>query len=204
MANRLYLAVLIIVLTVLALLWAKSCADKHGETPKISPIVQHDLDSLAVTRPIVDAHRDSVLLQVKRDSIARVDAERRARLASLDAAASKHRADSLAALAQTADEWKAAHDERAREAAHWHDVAVDDSTALENEKAAHARTRLLLSDEMHRRVHLEDVTVPGLQHDIAKLQHPCKFGFIPCPSRTVVGVISAAAGYVAGQMIPAR
>lgn len=191
---------LIVAATCLALL----AHNKWGEdqTTKVSPRTQHDLDSLANTRPVHDTRRDSILLRVKEDSLKRVRAQRKADSLERDALAQRQRADSLAQVASTAEEWKTAHDEREKEARSWEEKAAQKDTALTLEIQSHSRTRFLLAEETARRVHLETVTVPNLLGDIAKLEKPCKVAFIPCPNRTLIGVVSAVGGVIIGSKIP--
>lgn len=202
--KRIVWVVVAVVAGLLILSWAKSCADRSGEEPKIPPQVQRDLDSLQITRPTHNAAVDSALMRARRDSIARVQAQREAARAQADARESRRVADSIAAVAQSVEQWKAAHDARQKEAVKWEQTASQKDIALQKEISAHSETRRALTLETTRRVHLETVTIPGLTETIARLEKPCKVGFIPCPSRTVVGIISAGSGYLLGQALPAR
>lgn len=203
MTRRMYQAMAVLLVLAVALLAAKSCADGHGAQPKIPPPVRRDLDSLAMTRPAHEAEQDSLRARAQRETDARVLAQHRADALATSARTIQHRADSLAALAQTAEQWHAAHDARQQEAESWHRTADERDVALQHEIVAHARADSGWTAERARRIHLETVTVPGLERAIAKLEQPCRVAFIPCPPRAVVGVIGAVGGYVLGNVLPA-
>lgn len=194
----------VLALVLIAGLFLLECNPTAPE-PKIPPVVQADIDSLRITRPMHDAARDSALARARQDSIIRVDAQRRAARAEASAMAARRLADSLAAAAQSAEEWKAAHDQREAEARRWEQTANEKEKALQAEVASHAETSIALGLELGRRLHLETVTVPNLQLTIAELEKPCKvIGPIPCPSRKVVAVVSAGLGAYAGYKLATR
>lgn len=186
---------------VLLLVAMKSCADRRGATSKIPAALQNDLDSLRLTRPAHETRQDSLLAVVRHDSVVRARLERDAAQSAADARAAKSRADSMAAVAVSAEQWRATHDERKLEADKWHRAADSNGTALQVEKDAHAATKLQLSDERARRLHLETVTIPGLNKAIAALEKPCRVGPLPCPSRTVIGITTLGGGLVLGRVL---
>lgn len=186
----------------IALATAKSCADRHDTAPKITPAHQRDLDSLGVTRPMFDSIMTARQARITKDSLARVRAQALANAAEQRARMAQHRADSLAVIADSTDDWRQAYEQRTVEARDWEVTAAQRDTALQKEKAAHDTTRMALRDSEKRRQHLELVTIPGLQRDIARLEQPCRLGFIPCPSRTVTGVLAMAGGVALGYMAP--
>lgn len=169
---------------------------------KIPPDLQVTLDSMGRTQLAHDLMQDSLTQLQRQDSILRAAEQLRAQMAASRARLQKMTADSLAAMAQTADEWHAAHDARAKEAQEWQASAAAKDSALTLEIAAHARTKFQLTEETKRRVELETVIVPGLRETIASLEKPCRVArYIPCPSRTVTGLLGAGLGYAAGQQV---
>jgi hypothetical protein len=191
--------------------------------PKIDPKTQRSLDSLALTAQQFKMQRDSLLLHIKHDTILSITYQHDAAVANQSAERSRasavaagKRADALAkeaaaahTAADSAAKYHAALDERTRE----RDtllvaVAAKDSAykaqvaATAKEHSAFVNLSTAYGADTTRRVALERVNA-GLVKDIARLQQPCKLiGLVPCPSRTVTGLISAGVGYLAGRKGP--
>jgi hypothetical protein len=208
------LAGLVIIFLVIAFA-VKSCAP--APRPKIDPKTQKSIDSLDATKPGFEKQKDSLITVVKHDTIfakaadkASAEANTRAERSRASAVASGKRADSLAAVARAhADSallWRNAYEQRTMQADTLTRTVAEKDSALTAEHAAFlheqdARIGLgrLFGADTLRRLAIEKVN-KGLEDDIKKLQQPCRIvGPIPCPSRTVVGLLSATLGAVAGR-----
>lgn len=198
------LALVSIIAVALLLAWLfKSC--QREPPPKIPVKTQRTIDSLQNTKTTFDSSQTAGKQKVARDTTRAVTHHAAAVQAEASANFSKLTADSLAvtaAHAKTADSaaaaWKDAYDARTREAEQWHAAAVRNDSAYQAERDARiAAVSLWAADTLRRHV-TEQVNL-DLRKAIDKLQQPCKIiGPIPCPSRTVTMVLSAAAAGTAG------
>src|SRR5690348_5585112 len=128
--RRLIGVVFFAVIALVALVQMKSCTDKAGQSPKIPVIVQRELDSLRLFRRSYDSAQTADSIRRVQDSVARVAAQQQAVVAERSARQARKRADSLAQSAETAAEWKAAHDQRQEEAVQWELTAERTKLAL--------------------------------------------------------------------------
>jgi hypothetical protein len=211
----------LLALGVILVLWMGRCSPTPG--PKIDPKTQHSLDSLALTAQQFKAQRDSLLLHVKHDTILSITYQHDAAVANqaaersrANAVAAGKRADALAqeaaaarTAADSATKYHAALDERTRERDTLLVTVTQKDSAYRAQLAATAKEHSAFVNlstaygaDTSRRVALERVNA-GLVADIARLQQPCKLiGPVPCPSRTVTGLLSAGLGYLAGRKGP--
>lgn len=139
---------------------------------------QRRSDSLAITKPIDRALIDS--------SNARITVRGRATSAAeARASRNRHLADSLAAIADSAQKWHEAYVARDAE-------AIDLRLAVANLKADTVDLRQQLRIVNQRLLTYEDVN-RGLSRDIEHLQH-CKIArLINCPSRIQTAAMAAVA-----------
>jgi hypothetical protein len=163
----------------------------------ISPAHKKTTDSLATTKPAFDAHKDSVLAQVARDTVevARyvkesADAERRAGDAG-------RRADSLAELNSN---WQAAYEQRTEQVVDLKVSLAKKDSAWKDERSARLRVEGLYGADTTRRIALERLA-DGLRKDLAAAERPCRIvGPIPCPNRRTSAVGGLLLGGIASRM----
>lgn len=149
-------------------------------------------DSLRITKPIDQALIDSAQARIVAREPSSAAADRAARSAQERANRERRRADSLAAIASTADEWRAAHDSRAIENGELRTAIVEKDKTIFNLKADTTDLRLQLGIVNKRLKTTEDVN-EGLIEDLAKARR-CKIvGLVNCPSRIQTAALTAVA-----------
>lgn len=147
-------------------------------------------DSLAITKPIDQALIDSSNARIAARAGSSAAADRAVKTAQERAARERRRADSLAAVAKTADEWKAAYDARSSENADLRTAVLGKDKTIFNLKADTTDLRLQLGIVKKRLKTTEDVN-EGLVEDLAKARR-CKIvGLINCPSRIQTAALTA-------------
>jgi PBP1b-binding outer membrane lipoprotein LpoB len=188
--------VVILALAIAFLLKGCGTPDK----PKIDTKTQKSIDSLNATKPQFEKTKDSIITVVVHDTIRAAAVDRAANQTVARAQVAEHRADSLAAVAQQHSDsailWHNAYDARTVEADTLRKAVAQKDSAFQAERLAFVNLSALYGADTLRRIATEKVNL-GLQNDIKKLQQPCTvpgtFGKIPCPSRTVTLVLTAAA-----------
>lgn len=194
-----------LVVVILLVAWAlKSC--EAPDHPKIPPQDQTTLDSLKRTDSSFHRQQDSIITIIIHDTVKANAVNASAEKSKANAAVIGRQADSLAKLAEVAKtaadsarEYHNAFDARTRERDTLLVTIVKKDSTLRVERAVASGWRDLYVADTARRVATEDIN-RRLQRDIARLDTPCRIvGPIPCPSRTVVGVVSAVAGVLAGR-----
>lgn len=147
-------------------------------------------DSLRITKPVDQALIDSSQARIVAREPSSAAADRAARSAQERANRERRRADSLAAIASTADEWRAAHDSRVIENGELRTAIVEKDKTIFNLKADTTDLRLQLGIVQRRLKTTEDVN-EGLIEDLAKARR-CKIvGLINCPSRIQTAALTA-------------
>jgi hypothetical protein len=197
----------LLALGIILVLWLGRCAPTPG--PKIDARTQALLDSLKATNAQYAARKDSIITLVRVDTVRAGAQDAAAERSRADAAAAGRVADSLAVAARTAataqdsaTRWRAAYDARTRERDTLLVTVVRKDSAYRSERDAVTRLLTVHLDDSTRLAGTERVNA-GLVKDIARLQQPCKLlGPIPCPNRTVTGLVSAGLGYLAGRKAP--
>jgi hypothetical protein len=197
---------------IIGLLVFGHCGSDNRAKPKIDPETQALIDSLKTTRPAFDKTRDSIITIVRHDTIFAKATNASAERSRANAVAAGHVADSLAVAARVAKDaadsaakWQLAYNERTRERDTLLITIVKKDSVIRYERDARLGLGLLYGADTLRRKRTE-VANERLVADIAKLEQPCRvpgtFGKVPCPSRTVTGILSAGLGYLAGRKGP--
>lgn len=149
-------------------------------------------DSLRITKPIDQALIDSSNARIASREPSSAAADRAARSAEQRANRERRRADSLAAIASTADEWRAAHDSRVIENGELRTAIVEKDKTIFNLKADTTDLRLQLGVVNKRLKTTEDVN-EGLFEDVEKARRCKIIGLINCPSRIQTAALTAVA-----------
>lgn len=182
---------------------------RRRPAPLIPPDVQRELDSLRETRQRAEQTIDSLRTSAAEATARATTATGRAYRA--EAVAHQHRgtADSLARdaaasgrrdqpMAQQVLLWRTAYDARSAEAESLRASGAQKDTALEELRTAVDRLQQALAASEARRQRSEALN-DQLAEALQRAQRGCRIvGPIPCPSRTVTGVVAFAAGVGAG------
>lgn len=174
---------------------------RTSTAPKIPPRTQRSLDSLSITKPTFDSTQAAGRRAVIHDTVVSVVYRTRVEQVVSHANVAHARADSLAAVARVATDsaatlWHRAYDVRTSEADSLRRALAFSDSAWQYQRDAYTGMRLLYQQDTLRRVAIERVN-RELVTAIGKLQQPCRIlPFVPCPSRVLTAIGSAAIGAV--------
>jgi hypothetical protein len=179
----------------------KTCGTGSPPGEKIPPPLQRSIDSLDRTGATFKKALDSLVRLVAIDTARAATYRAAERRAKAVADAAQHRADSLAAEAETNQQWRSAYDARTTEA-----VGLRKSLWLADSTAdAERSARLTLSIAYHadtlRRLTIEKVN-KGLRETVDRLEAPCRIVWrVPCPSRTTSAGLGVLSGVLGGRAV---
>lgn len=171
--------------------------------PILSPTTQRTADSLVATGTSFHASIDTAAEARRLRDLELVALRRRMKAAEDSTTAAKRRADSAAAIAQTAEQWKAAHDLRSDEVTRLRTESAQKDTTigkLEQDTASlridlrGALQRVAAHEDLQARVSM-DIAEANKRMECAILTWPKR---VRCPTRKEAAIGGALVGVIAG------